>query len=222
MNRPEVIALDVIETLFSLEPLGARFKQAGLPEAAMHLFFAQMLRDSFALEASRVYKPFREIAAGSLAVVMATNGVSPDQPKLESVLAGFAELPAHPDVAAGLERLHRSGVRLITLTNGGAENTKKLLARSGLERFIERAVSIDEVRHWKPNREVYLHAARVSGVAPERMTLVAAHAWDVHGAKQAGLRAAWVKRQDTLYQPAMSPPDVQGDSINAVAEALLA
>ena len=91
-----------------------------------------------------------------------------------------------------------------------------------MERFVERVVSIDEVRRWKPNREVYLHAARVCGVAPEHMTLVAAHAWDVHGAKPAGLRAAWVKRQDKLYQPAMSPPDVQGDSISAVAEALLA
>lgn len=83
-------------------------------------------------------------------------------------------------------------------------------------------VSIDEVQRWKPNREVYLHAARAAGIAPEQMALVAGHAWDVHGAKRAGLRAAWVKRQDRQFQPAMAVPDVQGETMLEVASALLA
>ncbi|HEY3078212.1 MAG TPA: hypothetical protein VGJ74_23795, partial [Burkholderiales bacterium] len=60
------------------------------------------------------------------------------------------------------------------------------------------------------------------GVEPARLALVAAHAWDVHGAKQAGLCGAWVKRQDKAYHAAMQPPDVQGASLLEVAEALIA
>lgn len=157
---------------------------AGLPEGALRLFFAQMLRDAFAM-------------------------------------AGFAELPVHPDVAPAVSQLQRGGMRVIALTNGSAENTSKLLSRAGLASSIERVVSIDEIRSWKPHRDVYLHAARVCAVPPERLALVAAHAWDVHGAKQAGLCAGWVKRQDKLYHPTMSPPDVQGDSMQQVASALL-
>ena len=222
MKRPHAIALDIVETVFALEPLAARLKSAGLPETALRLFFAQMLRDAFALEASGVFKPFKEVAAGSLAVVMANHGVAAEQAKIRSVLAGFAELPPHPDVAPALERMKAAGLRIIALTNGGAENTLKLLDRAHLLSYVEKVISIDDVRRWKPNREVYLHAARAIGVEPARLALIAAHAWDVHGAKQAGLCGAWVKRQDKVYQAAMQPPDVQGGSLLAVAEALIA
>lgn len=221
MRRPHAVALDIVETVFSLEPLAGKLKAAGLPEIALRLFFAQMLRDAFALEASGTFKPFKEVAAASLAVVMANHGVQPDKTKIETVLAGFGELPAHPDVADGLERLRSAGIRIAALTNGGAENTQKLLARAGLAQYVEKLISIDEVRRWKPNREVYLHAARSLGVEPARLALVAAHAWDVHGAKRAGLCGAWVKRQDKAYQAAMEPPDVQGVSMVAVADALI-
>jgi 2-haloacid dehalogenase len=221
MKRPQAVALDIIETVFALEPLGARFESAGMPETALRIFFGQLLRDAFALEASGVFRPFKEIAAASLAVVMASHGVAAEQAKIQGVLAGFAELPAHPDVAPALERLKSAGIRIVALTNGGAENTQKLLERSRLSSFVERVISIDEVRRWKPNREVYLHAARAIGVEPARLALVAAHAWDVHGAKQAGLLGAWVKRQDKIYHAAMQPPDVQGSSMTAVADALI-
>jgi 2-haloacid dehalogenase len=193
-----------------------------MPETALRLFFAQMLRDAFALEASGIFKPFKEIAAASLAVVMANHGVAAEQSKIQGVLAGFAELPAHADVAPALKRLKGAGVRIIALTNGGAENTQKLLERSRLASLVERVISIDEVHRWKPNREVYLHASRAIGVEPARLALIAAHAWDVHGAKAAGLLGAWVKRQDKVYHAAMQPPDVQGSSMTALADALIA
>lgn len=41
--------------------LSARLQAAGLPESALRLFFAQMLRDAFALEASGIYKPFADM-----------------------------------------------------------------------------------------------------------------------------------------------------------------
>ena len=219
-KRPAVVALDIVETVFALEPLSAKFKAAGLRADALRLFFAQMLRDAFALEASGVYRPFRTVASASLEVLMASRGLSPDKAKIDAVLAGFGELPAHPDVAPGLEKLRSAGIRLIALTNGSAETTGALLKRAGLA--VERIVSIDEVQRWKPNREIYLHAAKLCAVEPERMALVAAHAWDVHGAKRAGLCGAWLMRQEKAYHPAMLPPDVTGASMSEVATALLA
>src|SRR5919197_6592085 len=137
MKRPQSIALDIIETVFALEPLGARFKSAGLPETALRLFFAQMLRDAFALEASGAFRPFKEVAAASLAVVMANHGVAAEQAKIQAVLAGFAELAPHADVLPALERLKGAGLRIIALTNGGAENTQKLLERGRLTPYVE-------------------------------------------------------------------------------------
>lgn len=167
-NRPKIVALDVVETVFALESLGSRIRSAGLPEAALKLFFSQMLRDAFALEASGVYKPFREVAAGSLAVVMANHGVSASQDTINSVLAGFAELPPHPDVEPALDRLRAGDIRIVALSNGASETTRRLFSRARLDSYVERVISIDEVQRWKPNREVYLHAARRQERRPVR------------------------------------------------------
>lgn len=214
------MALDVVETVFALEPLALRLQAEGLPAFALRPFFAQMLRDAFALEASGEYRPFREVAAASLSVVMENHGIPAEQSRVERVLAGFSQLPPHADVAPALERLRQAGIRMLALTNGGADNTRKLFEQAGLARFLEKVISIDEVRRWKPSREVYLHAARSMGVEPRRMVLVAAHAWDVHGAKRAGLGGAWVRRQDRGYHAAMQPPDLQGETMVELAEAL--
>jgi 2-haloacid dehalogenase len=86
---------------------------------------------------------------------------------------------------------------------------------------VKHVISIDEVQHWKPRREVYLHGAKVVGVEPSRVALVAAHAWDVQGARAAGLVGAWVSRLEKKFQPAMGQPDVSGPDLVSVVDALL-
>jgi 2-haloacid dehalogenase len=222
MEKPRAVAFDVIETLFALDRLAGRFRAVGLPDGALPLFFAQMLRDAFALEATAIYKPFREIAAANLSIAMAGHGIAPTQSAVEDVLGGFKELDPHPDVRPAIERLARSGIRLFALSNGAAAGTSALLSRAGLSSLFEKVISIDEVRRWKPNREVYLHAARAAGVPPEGLWLIAGHAWDLHGAKQAGLRTAWVRRKDNSFHASMSAPDLKGASLTEIADSLLA
>ena len=47
---------------------------------------------------------------------------------------------------------------------------------------------------YKPAAEVYLTGARLLGVEPAELMLVAAHPWDLEGARRAGLRTAFVDR----------------------------
>lgn len=49
MTRPDAIAFDAVETLFSLKSLRPRIELAGLAGHALETWFAQMLRDAFAL-----------------------------------------------------------------------------------------------------------------------------------------------------------------------------
>jgi 2-haloacid dehalogenase len=221
-RRPLVIAFDVVETLFSLEQLGRYLETAGLPPDGLPLFFSQMLRDAIALDAAGTFKPFAEVAAATLGVIMANHGVRGGDGAAAEVVAHLAELPAHPDVQPALERAHAAGLPLVTLTNGSAANTRTLLSRAAVRDLVAKIISIDEVGHWKPHRDVYLHAVRSMRVEPDRMALVAAHAWDTHGAKQAGLVTGWVQRHDRRYSAAMSPPDVRGGTLVEVVEGLLA
>jgi 2-haloacid dehalogenase len=62
MLRPEVLVLDVNETLSDLEPMRERFEQVGLPGHALDAWFAATLRDGFALTAAGTYPAFRDAA----------------------------------------------------------------------------------------------------------------------------------------------------------------
>jgi 2-haloacid dehalogenase len=219
---PKVVAFDVVETLFSLEPMAERFRTLGLPGEALKIWFARLLRNAFALDASGTFRPFGEIARATLEVLMAESGRSAAAPAIDQALRGLSELPACSDVAPAFQMLHEAGMRTIALTNGHAGGTNNLLKRAGLNGFVERVISIDEVRRWKPAREVYLHAAKVAGVTPGELALVAAHAWDVHGARQAGLVTGWVSRLEKHFLPVMNPPDVTGETLTEVTQGLLA
>ncbi len=221
-KSPVVIAFDVIETLFSLEPLRARLESAQLPSDQLELLFAKILRDGFALSAIGAFQPFSQLAAGTFAVFLADHGQKVDDAKIENFLQGFGELPAHPDVAPAFEMLRAEDIRILALTNGGAGNTKTLLKNAQLDSLVEQVISIDEIGHWKPDAEVYRHAAQKAGVKTEQMALVAAHAWDVHGAQRAGLITGWVQRQETIFHPALPKPDVSGENLSEVCQRLLA
>jgi 2-haloacid dehalogenase len=213
-----VIAFDVIETLFPLEPIRQRLADVGVPGQVLELWFTRLLRDAFALAASSGYRPFGEVAASAL---RSTAGPEVSDDAIGTVLAGFAELDPHPDVAPAVRLAQESGVRMVTLTNGSAQNTAALLRRAGVDEHIEQVLSVDDVGRWKPAPEIYRHAADSTGVSPAQVALVAAHAWDTHGAHQAGLTTAWVARLEDRYPPIFEAPDVVGDDLVEVVHHLL-
>lgn len=221
--RPEVIAFDVIETVFALDKLRPRFADAGLPGETVEIWFARLLRDAFALDATGVYQPFRAVAEAALTGCFEDHlGHAPEATAIARVIDGFAELDAHPDVAPALARLAAAGIPAVALTNGNAAITRGLFERAGLAARLARIVSIDEVRRWKPSALVYRHCADVAGVAPDRLALVAVHPWDVHGAKMAGLAGGFVARGGASFPSIMRAPDVTGATLVEVVDQLVA
>lgn len=220
-EHPRAVAFDVVETLFSLEPVRQRLQALGLPPGALEQWFAGFLRDAIALSASGMYTPFRAVASANLAVFLSRHGVTTPEEHVDGILSGFGELDAHDDVRPALVLLADRGVPAAALSNGAAESTQRLLARAGLETLVPRVFSIDEVRRWKPFPEPYLHTAAQLGLQPGELAMVAVHAWDVHGAKQAGLMTGWADRLEGRWNAAMVPPDVTGRSLVEVVERLV-
>jgi 2-haloacid dehalogenase len=216
--RPAVVAFDVIETLMPLEPLRDRFTTAGLPAHLLELWFTRTLRDGMALAATGDYAPFAVVAAQALRIV---SGYRAGDEAVGYILAGLGELPAHPDVLPAARLLAGAGIRLACLTNGSAAVTAAFVQRAGLGAYVERVISVEEAGTWKPPAAVYRHAASVLGVEPGGLALVAAHAWDCHGASRAGLVAGWVSRLEQQYSPIFTPPDVSGSDLTEVARGLL-
>lgn len=117
-----------------------------------------------------------------------------DDPTAVAALAGSGRrLPPWPDSVAGLARL-AARFPLIGLSNASRTALLWLNAHAGLR--WHQAVSAEDARTYKPDPAAYRLAVTVSGRPPERLLMVAAHAWDLRGAQRLGLRTAYVARPD--------------------------
>ncbi len=216
-RRPSVVVFDVVETLFSLQPVGDALEAAGGPAGGLELCFARLLRDGFAMTMAGRPASFAAVAAG------AVRSVVPDivDEAADRVLAAFSALPAHPDAAPALARVASDGTRMAALTNGAASTTRTLLAASGLDRYLSEVISAEEVGPWKPAPAPYLHAAATLAVAPADLALVAVHSWDIHGARAAGLTTGWASRLEQNRPPSFDQADVSGSDLIEVVDRLL-
>jgi 2-haloacid dehalogenase len=127
------------------------------------------------------------------------------------LVAAWHTLDPWPDVRDGLEQLRRAHV-VATLSNGHVAMLVDL-ARHGDLRF-DCVVSAELARIYKPDPEVYLTAARLLALDAAEVMLVAAHPWDLKGARRAGLRSALVRRP--LEHGPASPPRDDPDADHVV------
>jgi 2-haloacid dehalogenase len=199
--------------------MGERLERVGLPAETVWAWFPRTLLYGIGLSVAGDYVPFPVAAAEALRM-LSRYTLSDDQ--VAEVMAGFAELPAHPDVEPAMKALADGGIRMICLTNGTATMTQNFLDRTGLAQYIEKVVATQELNLWKPPAQVYLHGAAALGLPPDQVALVAAHAWDCHAAKRAGLMAGWAARLEGQYGQIFTPADVMGADLVEVAAGLLA
>jgi 2-haloacid dehalogenase len=131
-------------------------------------------------------------------------------------------MPAFIDAPAALEQLRGIGLRLGVLTQSAATDADGVLRFAGLRDRIEIVISAPESGAFKPDPRPYRMALERVEATGEEVALVAAHWWDVAGAKAAGLRTGWVARRDLVLPDGVPEPDVGGRDLMEVAEGLAA
>ena len=201
------VVFDGNGTLFDLAPV----RDAIGGPAELEAFFQRTLHSAAALTIAGGWAPWDELTDAALATTCAKTGLDVDP---AAVLAALNELPPMEDARAAVVAAGACAV----LTNGGAESTRALVESGGLD--VATILSCEEVRVYKP-------AAAPYRLARERMgddsVLVAAHAWDVAGARAAGLRAIWVDREERHWPLAgLGPGERAGGLVEAVTLALAA
>ena len=214
---PEVIAFDVIGTLFSLAALEPLAIAAGGDAATPELWFSRLVGDGCALTAAREYQPFRDVAKASLRSVLPGSKAA----ARDKVVAGLAKLDPFPDAAPAMGRVVMSA-RVVVISNASAESTQKLLARGRLDAFVDSVYSAEDVKEWKPGSDPYAFAADAQSVPLERMAMVTAHPWDVLGARKSGLVTGWCNRGGGAMSAPFGKAHVTGSNLLEVVERLLA
>ena len=187
------VLFDVNGTLLDPRALTASWEGAprGLGLSVLDQAVAQSMVDTMTGE----FRPFPEYLRAALAHRAALLGLGDD-----AVEAGrsrrCARMPPYPDAADALARLVLAGHTPVAVTNSGADAARGALEAAGLADHFHAVVSAEAVGVYKPDRRVYEHALSVLGLDAGAAWFVAGHWWDVAGAKRAGLRTAWVARDE--------------------------
>lgn len=140
-------------------------------------------------------------------------GVEAGPDELDHLNRAWHRLDPWPDSVAGLSRLKQHYL-ITTLSNGNVSLLTNMAKNAGLP--WDCVISAELFRHYKPDLEAYRGCADLLDIAPEELTLVAAHPSDLRAASAAGLGTAYVARP-LEYGPDATPYDVTADDFDIVA-----
>lgn len=222
MVRPKVIFFDVNETLLDLESMQDSVAAAlGGRRDLLPLWFSTMLHHSLVDTATGQYHPFGEIGTAALMMVAKANDIPLTETEAKTaIVTPLLKLPPHPDVKQGLQSLRDQGYTLVSLTNSTNKGVQTQFENAGLIEMFDRRLSIEDIQIYKPHLQTYQWAAKQMGVKLEDTLLVAAHGWDVAGAKAAGMQTAFVARPGKVLYPLGKEPDYVVRDINELADIL--
>ena len=115
-----------------------------------------------------------------------------------SLMEVYRVLPAYDDVPVSLQALADAGFRMFGFSNGVADAISGLLEHAGIDQYFEGVISVDALQTFKPDPDVYHHFIEVADTQAENCWLVSSNGFDVIGAVSAGIKAAWLKRSESV------------------------
>lgn len=137
---------------------------------------------------------------------------------LDAATEAAKQMQPFPEARAALERLRAAGIGTGVLTNSSTESAEQLCGQSNLD--LDPIIGTDRVEAFKPDRRVYECGVRTVGENPSQVILVAAHWWDIAGAKRAGLQAGYVSRSEAIRLALEPEPDYEGSDLAEVAASI--
>jgi 2-haloacid dehalogenase len=127
----------------------------------------------------------------------------------KALLESQQQLPAFPDAIPALTRLRENQQVLVAFSNGTIQAVNQILSAAQLASYFSQIISVDEIRTFKPSPAVYAYLTRSVAADAKSVWLISSNAWDVIGAKSAGLPAVWVQRNSgQVFDPWGIEPDI--------------
>jgi 2-haloacid dehalogenase len=142
-------------------------------------------------EGSRPWGDFDELHLVTLDDLLSEHGAELPIEERRRLVGAWHRLDPWPDVRPGLESLRRRRVAA-PLSNGHVALLVELARHADLR--FDCVLSAELAHAYKPAPEAYRTAARLLRAEAAELMLVAAHPSDLEGARQAGLRTAFVDR----------------------------
>jgi len=157
---------------------------------------------------------FEQIRRECLSQVFSSLGVSHTADDIDRLLTTDAQVSLFPDVQDGLSAL-RDRYTLSVLSNGDLDSLER--AVSGLSIPIHQVISAEQAGVYKPHSVVYRTAAEHLNLQPNQILHVAAHPWDIRGAKAFGFIGVYLNRHNIPYGVGSPPADLEITTLTELA-----
>ncbi|MGH7838261.1 MAG: haloacid dehalogenase type II [Candidatus Binataceae bacterium] len=219
------IGIDVYGTLIDplgmsehLRPLIADVSGAAAEKIAGS-WRARQLEYTFRRAAMGAYENFDVCTRDALRFVFDSLKIALSSAEEARLLEAYQSLAPYPDALAGLLELKRRGYKLAAFSNGVEATLRKLLGEAGLLDQFDTIISADALKTFKPDPRVYRYLVERLGTTLGETWLISSNAFDVIGAKAAGLHAAWIRRDPaTVFDPWGMQPDLVAPSLAELAQ----
>jgi 2-haloacid dehalogenase len=221
MARIETVTFDSYSTLVDVEAVESALADAvSDPEPVSNHWRSRSLMYTMVTNEVDAYDTFYALNRAALEHALAAHDVDLPDAEREAILETYHELAVFDDVREGLQRLHDAGVDTYVVSNGNPEMLSSMVDHAGIGDYIADTISADEVATFKPNAELYRHAAARTGTPIDRIAHVSALFYDVLGAKHAGMTGVWLDRGKVPWDDFAGDPDATIDDIRALEETL--
>ena len=189
------------------------------PEILLRRYLAMHFRDSMIDSLiPGAHTPFKEISRRALAYRLEQIGLDVPDEDVRRVIRQWKELQPYRDVDSALARLGER-YTLVGLSNGDPDMLEAV--RPGFGADLDGVISVAEAGAYKPHRASYDLCCERFGVAPQEVTFVTAHTFDLVGAKAVGMRGAFLNRHDNPFGGWPHRPDVVVEDAAALADVFL-
>ena len=226
-DRPEALAFDIFGTVLdlagSLTPrLSELLDDCGAQTQVTTLWAYWRMRQRIEQYQDNLlmlgHSGYLAVMRRSLLYTLRTFKVVFSESQIDDFMLAYQQLDPFDDAVAGLERL-AGNCRLVMLSNGEHDYLVHL-ARNRIKIPFDEIISVESVDQFKPHPAVYRHAARRLGLEPGQIMMVAAHSFDILGARASGYRGAYIDRYDLPYDESPLQPEITVDDFNGLCDRL--
>jgi len=205
-------------------------------EIKVEHWFSTLLHSSTIAALTDIETTFTELAKISLTKLIQTQNKQPVKERREirgnlvkeenekfvnQALEKMATLQAHEDIIPALKILKENGFKTVAFSNSSSKLIQSQIKNAGLDEHFDEIISVESTGSFKPHEKVYRFAAVKLSEPIENLRLIACHDWDTHGALSAGMKAAYLNRSQTPYNPLYQKTDIKGDTMIEIAEKLI-
>jgi 2-haloacid dehalogenase len=164
------------------------------------------------------HTPYREIGFRAVCQVLDRCELPYTDDEVRWLVAEIEKLECFPEVPAALAKL-QTKYRLVVLSNGDPDMLEA--AKKYHKIPFDRVISVAEANSFKPHVATYTKAAELLGLRLDQVLFVANHAFDVIGAKAAGMKTAMINRRDRPFERTPYQPDITLPTMTDLADAMV-